>query len=96
MTNSPKDYIQGAIDKIELRVKNGRLKPLRVKAKTEATENEPEDVSKTLNDTVSPVKRKIINRKVRADHNPLKGAHNPVADTKKRISDEIRKDLENF
>ena len=96
MTNSPKDYIQGAIDKIELRVKNGRLKPLRVKAKTEATKNEPEDVSKTLNDTVSPVKRKIINRKVRADHNPLKGAHNPVSDLKKKISDEIRKDLENF
>ena len=90
------DHISGAISRIELKVKNGKVKPLRVKSKTIALRGSADDVQKTLNDTVNPVKRKLINRKVRADYNPLKGAHNVVADVKKEISDNVRKDLENF
>ena len=90
------DHISGAISRIELKVKNGKVKPLRVKSKTIALRGSADDVQKTLNDTVNPVKRNLINRKVRADYNPFKGAHNVVADVKKEISDNVRKDLENF
>ena len=97
MTKQPAtDHIAGSISRIEMKVKNGKLKPLRVKSKTVAIENTPKEVKSALNDTVNSVKRKIINKKVRADYNPLKGAHNIIADTKKKISDEIKKDMENF
>ena len=94
MTKQPAtDHISGSIEKIEFKVKNGRVKPLRKKIKTEMTQGVSDDTAKLVNDMIKPVERKNINRKVRADYNPASGAHNIVADTKKKISDQVKDDL---
>ena len=89
------DHISGSINKSEIKVKNGKLKIKRVKTKTVAAEGSSEEAKRAINDVVPALKREIINKKVRNDINPAKGAHNPVSDTKKEVSDEIRK-LGNF
>ena len=85
------DRISGRIEKVEFIVKNGKVKPHRKKMKTKASEFASPEVAEIMNDVVSTQKRDGINKEVRNDINPAKGAHSPVADTKKKISDEIRK-----
>lgn len=85
------DHISGSVIKSEIKVNNGKLKIKRVKAKSELTKNLSDEAAKVANDVVNPVKRDVVNKEVRNDINPAKGAHSPVADTKKKISDEIRK-----
>ena len=75
------DRISGPIAKVKIVVKKGKATPHREKLLTQAVENEPEDIKKTLTDTVNRIKRKIINRKVR------RTAHTPIADLYKEISD---------
>ena len=84
------DHISGAISKIEYVVTNGKPTFHRTKLKTEMVSNSPEDVQQSVNDVIKKVKRDKINRKVR------RTAHTALADTKKKISDEIKKDMENF
>ena len=69
------------VRRIKKTIKNGKIKLVR------------ELVDKK--DGINKIKRDIINIKVRNDINPADGAHSVIADTKKKISDEIR-DLEGF
>ena len=89
------DHISGSISKIEFKVKNGKPKIHRVKTKTLMTSDTSKDVKQAVNDNIKKVKRNLVNAEVRNDINPADGAHSVVADTKKKISDEIR-DLEGF
>ena len=84
------DHISGSISKMEFIVKNGKPKIHRTKLKTKMASSSPEDVQQSVNDVVKKVKRDKINCKVR------RTAHTALADTKKKISDEIKKDMENF
>lgn len=83
------DHISGSISKIEYIVKNGKPKFHRTKIRTKLASHSPMDVQQAVNDTVKKVKRDRINKKVRMK------AHSILADTKKKISDEIRS-LGNF
>lgn len=94
MTKQPAtDHISGSIEKIEFKVKNGTVKPFRKKIKTKMTQGVSDGTAELVNDMVGPVKRDSINKKVRGDYNPAAGAHNIVADTKKKISDQVKDDL---
>ena len=85
--------IQGAISKAEFKIKNGKLKIKKVKLKSDVADKIDELSAKVMNDTVPVQVRKKINKEVRDDINPAKGAHNIVADTKAKISKEIGRDL---
>lgn len=87
------DNIQGAISRIEFKIKNGKLKTKKVKAKSDVAKKVDDTVAKVMNDTVPVEVRKKINKKVRKDINPAEGAHNPVADMKAKISKDIGRDL---
>lgn len=89
--SKPHDRISGRIEKVDFIVNNGKVKLHRKKMKTKASEYASPEVAEIINDVVSTKKRDNINKEVRNDINPAKGAHSPVADTKKKISDEIRK-----
>jgi tetrahydromethanopterin S-methyltransferase subunit G len=85
--------IKGAISRIEFKIKNGKLKTKKVKAKSDVAEKIDKLTAKVMNDTVPVEARKKINKEVRKDINPADGAHNPVADMKAKISKEIGRDL---
>ena len=87
------DNIQGAISKAEFKIKNGKLKIKKVKLKSDVADNIDKLSAKVMNDTVPVQVRKKINKKVRDDINPAKGAHNPVADMKAELSKEVGKDM---
>jgi tetrahydromethanopterin S-methyltransferase subunit G len=87
------DNIQGAISKAEFKIKNGRLKIKKVKLKSDVSDNIDKLTAKVMNDTVPVEVRKKINKEVRKDINPAKGAHNIVADTKAEISKEVGRDM---
>lgn len=87
------DNIQGAISRIEFKIKNGKLKTKKVKAKSDVAEKIDKTVAKVMNDTIPVEVRKKINKEVRKDINPAKGAHNPVADMKAELSKEVGKDM---
>lgn len=87
------DNITGAISKAEFKIKNGKLKIKKVKLKSDVSNNVDKVVAKVMNDTVPVEARKKINKEVRDDINPAKGAHNSVADTKAKISKEVGTDL---
>ena len=87
------DNIQGSISKAEFRVKNGKLKIKKVKLKSDVADNIDKITAKVMNDTVPVEVRKKINKEVRKDINPAKGAHNPVSDMKAKISKEVGTDL---
>lgn len=88
------DRIEGAISRAEFKIKNGKLKLKKVKAKSDVAEKIDKLTAKIMNDTVPVQARKKINKEVRNDINPAKGAHNIVADTKAKISKEIGRDLD--
>ena len=90
------DHISGSIARIEIKVKNGKPKIHRIKAKTLMTSGVSKEAQQAIDDNIKKVKRDKTNLNVRNDINPAKGAHNVIADTKKKISDEIKKDTENF
>ena len=94
MTKQPaRDHISGTIDHVEFVVKNGVLKPHRRKGKSKMTQNVTDEVAGLVNDMVPPIERDKINKKVRSDWNPASGAHNIVADTKRKLSKQAREDL---
>lgn len=87
------DNIKGAISRIEFKIKNGKLKTKKVKAKSDVADNIDKLSAKVINDTVPVQVRKKINKETRKDYNPAKGAHNPVADMKAELSKEVGKDM---
>lgn len=87
------DNITGAISKAEFKIKNGKLKVKKVKLKSDVADNIDKLSAKVMNDTVPVQVRKKINKEVRKDFNPSSGAHNPVSDTKVKISKEIGRDM---
>ena len=88
------DNIQGAISKAEFKIKNGKLKIKKVKLKSDVAKNVDKTVASVMTDTVPVETRKKMNREIRDDINPAKGAHNPVADTKAKISKEVGQDMD--
>ena len=87
------DNIQGAISKAEFKIKNGKLKIKKVKLKSDVADNIDKLSAKVMNDTVPVEVRKKINKEVRKDINPAKGAHNPVSDMKAQLSKEVAQDM---
>ena len=83
---------RGAISKAEFKIKNGRLKIKKVKLKSDVSDNIDKLTAKVMNDTVPVEVRKKINKEVRKDINPAKGAHN-ISDTKAKISKEVGTDM---
>ena len=81
------DHIEDAIHRIKGTIKNGKFKHKKVKLKTDVAKSIDKEVSDILNDNVSRMERDKICRDAR------KEAHSPVADVKKKVSDEVRKDL---
>ena len=81
------DHIEDAIHRIKGTIKNGEFKHKKVKLKTDVAKSIDKEVSDILNDNVSRMERDKICRDAR------KEAHSPVADVKKKVSDEVRKDL---
>lgn len=87
------DRIEGAISRAEFKIENGKLKLKKVKAKSDVAKKSSKRVAEIINDTVPVQARKKINKEVRNDINPAKGAHNPVSDMKAKISKEVGRDL---
>lgn len=81
------DNISDAIHRIHNVVKNGKFKHKKVKLKTDVAKKVAKEVSDVLNDNISRIDRDKICRDAR------KEAHKPVADMKRDVSNEIRKDL---
>ena len=77
-------HIEDAIQDV---IKNGKFKHKKIKLKTDVAQNVDKEVADILNDNVSRSERDKICRDAR------KEAHSIVADTKKKLSDEMRKDL---
>ena len=82
-----------SISRAEFKIKNGKLKVKKIKLKSDVANNVDKLSAKVMNDTVPVQVRKKINKKVRDDINPAKGAHNPVADMKAELSKEVGKDM---
>jgi hypothetical protein len=87
------DNIQGSISKAEFKIKNGKLKIKKVKLKSDVAKNLSKRAAEIMNDTVTSQVRDKINKEARIDINPAKGAHNPVADMKAKISKEVGRDM---
>ena len=81
------DHIEDAIHRIKDVIKNGKFKHKKIKLKTDVAQNVDKEVADILNDNVSRSERDKICKDAR------KEAHSIVADTKKKLSDEMRKDL---
>ena len=81
------DNIDGAISRIELKIHKGKLKPHRVKAKTDVSKKVDKEVARVMNDNIASQERKAIVNKA------SKKAENPVAKAKRELSKEIGKDL---
>ena len=87
------DKITDAIHKIKEKVKNGKYRHKKVKIKTTASKGLSKEAARKVNDNITNIERKEICKTARNDINPAKGAHNPVADMKREVSNEVRKDL---
>jgi hypothetical protein len=81
------DHISDAIHRIKGTIKNGKFKHKKIKLKTDVAQKVDKEVADVLNDNISRIERDKICKTAR------KEAHLPVADTKKKVSDEVRKDL---
>ena len=81
------DHIEDAIHRIKGTIKNGKFKHKKVKLKTDVAQKVDKEVADVLNDNISRIERDKICKDAR------KEAHSPVADVKKELSDEVRKDL---
>lgn len=81
------DNIDGAISRIELKIHKGKLKPHKVKAKTDVSKKVDKEVARIMNDNVSSGERKAITDIA------SKKAENPVAKAKRELSKEIGRDL---
>ena len=76
---NPRDLITGAISDMEERIKHGKLKIKRIKAKAKAMKPYREDI-------------KDVERELSCKHARLT-AHTPLADARREISNEVRKDI---
>lgn len=81
------DHIEDAIHRIHNVIKNGKLKHKKIKLKTDVAKKVDKEVAQVLNDNVSRAERDKICKEAR------KEAHKPVADMKRDVSNEVRKDL---
>ena len=81
------DHIEDAIHRIKGTIKNGKFKHKKIKLKTDVARKVDKEVADVLNDNISRIERDKICKDAR------KEAHSSVADTKKKVSDEVRKDL---
>lgn len=82
-----KREVNDAVHKIEQKVENGVPTVNRVKIKTTTALKATPKTAKIITDVTSRLERSKICKKAR------KGAHKPLADFKKQISDDVRKDL---
>ena len=84
------ERIQGTINKIETKIKNGVLKHKKVKTKRDTFDNfiDP-DIKKLVKgaDVINKSERKQIDKEAR------KSAQSPVVKVKRKISKEIGRDL---
>ena len=81
------DHIEDAIHRIHNVIKKGKLKHKKIKLKTDVAKKVAKEVSDILNDNIPTVQRDKICKKAR------KEAHKPIADMKRDLSNEVRKDL---
>lgn len=81
------DHIEDAIHRIKGTIKNGKFKHKKIKLKTDVAQKVDKEVADVLNDNISRIERDKICKDARRE------AHSLVADTKKKVSDEVRKDL---
>ena len=75
------------INRAKVKAEGGKIKIKRRKLKTDIAQEVSPENSQVLNDNVSRSERKKICKEAR------KEAHSIVADTKKKLSDEMTKDL---
>ena len=80
-------FIEDAIHKLEGIVHHGKFRHKKVKLKTDVAKKVTKEVSSLINDNVPKIERKEI------CDNAGKEAHKPVADMKRKVSNEVRKDL---
>ena len=90
------DHISGAIAKIELKAKNGKLKIARIKQKTLMSKDKPKEIADIMNDNVNSHERDEICKDARDENNPATGANGVVANAKREMSNRLRKDMQNF
>ena len=81
------DNISDAIHRVHNVVTHGKLKHKKIKLKTDVAKNVDREAAKVLNDNVSRSERDKICKEAR------KEANKPVADMKRNVSNEVRKDL---
>lgn len=81
------EHVSDAIYRIKSIIKHGKLKHKKIKLKTDVAKKVAKEIARILNDNIPTIDRDKICRNAR------KEAHKPVADMKKKLSDEIRKDL---
>ena len=81
------DHIEDAIHRIHNVIKNGKLKHKKIKLKTDVSKKVAKEIASILNDNISTIDRDKICKDAR------KEAHKPVADMKRKVSNDVRKDL---
>ena len=82
-----KREVNDAVHKIEQKVENGVPTVNRVKVTTTAAKKAAPETAKIITDVTSRLERSKICKKARQD------SHKPLADFKKKVSDEVRDDL---
>ncbi len=80
-------FIENAINKLQGIVYHGKYKLKKRKLKTDVAKKVAKEVSSLINDNIPKIERKEI------CDNAGKEAHKPVADMKRKVSNEVRKDL---
>ena len=81
------EHVSDAINKIKSIIKHGKLKHKKIKLKTDVAKKVAQEIARILNDNIPTIDREKICKDAR------KEAHKPVADMKRKVSNEVRKDL---
>ena len=81
------EHVSDAIHRIKSIIKHGKLKHKKIKLKTDVAKKVAKEIARILNDNIPTIDREKICKDAR------KEAHKPVADMKRKISNEVRKDL---
>ena len=88
-------FINDPINNAQVKAERGKIKIKKKKLKTDIAKEASPEHSQILNDNTSKTERDKICKEARADHNPATGAHSYVADVKRKITQQINKDLGN-
>ena len=81
------EHVSDAIHRIKGIIKHGKLKHKKIKLKTDVAKKVAKEIARILNDNIPTIDREKICKDAR------KEAHKPVADMKRKVSNEVRKDL---